>query len=269
MTKPKNAARALAAAFTAPPKQPASPGKTIFNYLLVVALVVAFFWVSLSMAGVALNFDFVTQYSTRIWAGFWMTVRLSAASLAFSLAIGIPVAVGQGSRILVLRYLCDFYVKIIRGTPLLAQIYLFFYIVGTAWGVSNRFFAGFVILSVFAGAYIAEIVRGSLLSLDSGQLEAAQAVGFTRLQTAKYVIVPQLVSSTLPALTGHAATMIKDSSLLSVIAVIELAQTLREISSATFNLFGSYLFLAAVYLCLTLPIMAVSKWFEKRLNYAH
>ncbi len=252
-----------------PAKQRATLGAAVFNYLLVIVLVVAFFWLSLSMAGIALNFDFVSQYSTRIWAGFWLTVRLSLASLGCSLLIGIVVAVGQDARILVLRYLCDFYVKIIRGTPLLAQIYLFFYIVGTAWGVSNRFVAGFVILSFFSGAYVAEIVRGSLLSIDAGQLEAARAVGFSRVQTVRHLLLPQLVSRTLPALTGQIATLIKDSSLLSVIAVIELTQTMREISSTNFNLFGCYLFLAVVYLCLTLPITAVSKWFEKRLNYAH
>lgn len=250
-------------------RKKAHPGLAAATYLLVILLVVGFFWLSLSMAGVALNFDFVGQYWPRIWSGFWLTVEISLGSLIGSLILGFPVAVGQNSRILPVRYLCDLYVKVIRGTPLLAQIYLFFYIVGTAWGVDNRVLAGIIILSVFAGAYIAEIVRGSLNSLDQTQLEAAQAVGFTHSQTVRHVVIPQLVSRTLPALTGQFATIIKDSSLLSVIAVIELTQTMREISSTNFNLFGSYLFLAAIYLCLTLPLMAVSKWFEKRLTYAH
>ncbi len=109
-----------------------------------------------------------------------LTLGISLGSLVISLVIGLPVAVGQGCRALVVRYLCDLYVKLIRGTPLLAQIYLFYYIVGTAWGVDNRMVAGIIILSVFSGAYIAEIVRGSLTSLDQGQLEAARACGFTR-----------------------------------------------------------------------------------------
>ena len=129
--------------------------------------------------------------------------------------------------------------------------------------------AGVIILSVFSGAYIAEIVRGSLSSLDAGQLEAARAVGFTRAQTLRYVVVPQLVSRTLPALTGQFASIVKDSSLLSVIAVIELTQTMQEISASTFNLFGTYFVLAGLYLVLTLPIMFASRWFERRLSYAH
>lgn len=255
--------------FVAEPKRPAPPLKAAANYAIVCVLVVAFFWASLAMAGIALNFDFVVQFRARILDGFLLTVGISAGSLVLSLAIGLPVAVGQGCRVLVVRYLCDLYVKLVRGTPLLAQIYLFYYIVGTAWGVENRVAAGIIILSVFSGAYIAEIVRGSLTSLDQGQLEAARAVGFTRAQTMRHVVVPQLVSRTLPALTGQFASIVKDSSLLSVIAVIELTQTMREISATNFNLFGCYLFLAALYLCLTLPITFVSKRFEKRLDYAH
>ena len=176
---------------------------------------------------------------------------------------------GEGVRFLPLRYLCDFYVKIIRGTPLIVQVYFFYYIIGTAWGIDNRVLAGIIILSLFSGAYIAEIVRGSLLSLDAGQMEAARAVGFTRAQTLRYVVAPQLVARTLPALTGQMASIIKDSSLLSVIAVIELTQTMREITATNYNFFGGFLLLGALYLVLTLPIMAVSHHFEKRLDYAH
>ena len=243
--------------------------KAALNYLIVCAALIAFFWSCLVMAGITLNFDFVLQYRQRIIDGFVLTVGISAGSLVVSLLIGIPVAVGQRSRVLPLRYLCDLYVKLIRGTPLLAQIYLFYYIVGTAWGVTNRVFAGIVILSVFSGAYIAEIVRGSLASIDQGQIDAARSVGFTRVQTVRYVIVLQLVSRTLPALTGQFASIIKDSSLLSVIAVIEITQTMQEITATNFNLFGGYLFLAVLYLCLTLPITFVSKYFEWRLDYAH
>lgn len=259
----------LSRPFTAAPKQAAPPVKAVANYLLVCVIVIAVFWLSLGMAGIALNFDFVEQYRTRIADGFLLTVELSAASLVISMLVGVPVAVGQGSRVLPVRYLCDLYVKLVRGTPLLVQIYLFYYIIGTAWGIDNKVVAGIVILSVFAGAYIAEIVRGSLLSIDEGQMEAARAVGFTRAQTVRHVVLPQLVARTLPALTGQFATIVKDSSLLSVIAVIELTQTVREITATNYNFFGGFLLLGGLYLCLTLPIMFVSKRFEKRFGYAH
>ncbi|MFR2849343.1 MAG: ABC transporter permease subunit [Hungatella hathewayi] len=127
--------------------------------------------------------------------------------------------------------------------------------------------AGALILSIFEGAYIAEIIRGSLLSIEDSQLEAAKAVGFTGSQTVRYVLLPQLIARTLPALTGQFASIIKDSSLLSMIAVIELTQTVREISATNFKLFECYLALGLLYLCLTLPISFISSKLERRFQY--
>lgn len=253
--------------FMAAKDSPVAPWKRALNYFVVVVAVVAVVGVSLSMAGIALNFDFVVQYRTRIWDGFCLTVFISLFSLVGSLIIGIPVALGQNACFLPVRYLCDFYVKIIRGTPLIAQIYLFYYIIGTAWGVENRVVAGILILSVFAGAYIAEIIRGGYESLPHGPIEAARALGLSRVQCAISVELPQMVSRILPALTGQFASIIKDSSLLSVIAVIELTQTMREISATNYNFFGCFLLLGALYLCLTLPIMFISRYFEKKMDY--
>lgn len=253
--------------FMAAKDSPVAPWKRALNYFVVVVAVVAVVGVSLSMAGIALNFDFVVQYRTRIWDGFCLTVFISLFSLVGSLIIGIPVALGQNARFLPVRYLCDFYVKIIRGTPLIAQIYLFYYIIGTAWGVENRVVAGILILSVFAGAYIAEIIRGGYESLPRGPIEAARALGLSRVQCAISVELPQMVSRILPALTGQFASIIKDSSLLSVIAVIELTQTMREISATNYNFFGCFLLLGVLYLCLTLPIMFISRYFEKKMDY--
>lgn len=184
--------------------------KKALNYLLVCVVVVAIFGVSLSAAGITLSFSFVEQYKVRIWDGFWMTVGISSASLIVSTALGILVALGQGARFLPIRYLCDMYVKIIRGTPLIAQIYFFYYIIGTAWGVDNKVLAGIIILSLFAGAYIAEIIRAGYQSLPKGPLEAASALGMTQLQVGLNVALPQMVTRTLPALTGQFASIIKD-----------------------------------------------------------
>lgn len=244
-----------------------SRSAAVLNLAGVTALWVGLFWISLSAIQVKLDFRFLGEFPLRIRNGFLMTLGLSIVSLAFSLVIGMLSAAGQSSPVLFIRFFCSVYVKFIRGTPLIMQIYLFFYIVGTAWGVDNRFLAGVLILSIFEGAYIAEIIRGSLLSLDQSQLEAARAVGFTKRQAWRFVILPQMVARTLPALTGQFASIIKDSSLLSVIAVIELTQTMREISAVNFRLFECYLFLGVLYLCLTLPISLVSERLERRFQY--
>ena len=137
--------------FCADPGEKAHPAAAVFNLLLVCGLLTAIFWLSLAAINVAFDFSFVVTFRTRLWSGFLVTLELSALSMLISLAIGVLSALGQGSRILAIRYLCDIYVKFIRGTPLIMQIYLFFYIIGTAWGVTNRLIAGALILSIFEG----------------------------------------------------------------------------------------------------------------------
>lgn len=248
-------------------KKNVHPVKAALNMLLLGALLTVAFWYALSKIGIVFDFSFLPLLHRRILEGFLVTIALSISSLLLSLILGVASAVLQDSRILMLRYLAKGYVTFIRGTPLIMQIYLFFYIAGTALGIDNRFICGVLILSVFEGAYISEIIRGSLLSMDSTQLEAAKAVGFTKKQTVTLVVLPQLVARTLPALTGQFASIIKDSSLLSMIAVIELTQTMREISATNFKLFECYLFLGLLYLILTLPISLASKRLEKRFQY--
>jgi polar amino acid transport system permease protein len=243
------------------------PLKAAFNLLLLTAVIITVFWLSLTVVGVTFDFRFISEYSTRIGQGFVMTLLISLASFVVSLLLGVMSALGQGSRVLMVRYLCNLYVKFIRGTPLMMQIYLFFYIIGTAWGIDNRFLAGVLILSIFEGAYISEIIRGSLLSIDATQWEAAKAVGFSHRQTLRLVVLPQMVARTLPALTGQLASIIKDSSLLSMIAVIELTQTMREISADNYKLFECYFLLGVLYLVLTLPVTLITKKLEKKYSY--
>lgn len=234
---------------------------------MVCLLLLTMFWISMERIAVSFDLSFLYDFRVRIGAGFLMTVKISLLSMLISLGIGLLCAVGQNQRGTLIPYFCNIYVWFIRGTPLIMQIYLFFYIIGTAWGIENRMMAGVMILSVFEGAYIAEIIRGSLLSIGKDQFEAAKAVGFTKKQTLCHVLLPQMAERTLPALAGQFASVIKDSSLLSMIAVIELTQTMREISATNFKLFECYIFLGFLYLCLTLPITFVSKWLERRFSY--
>ncbi|MEG0291325.1 MAG: amino acid ABC transporter permease [Anaerovoracaceae bacterium] len=253
--------------FTVKKNEEVSLIKKSFNVVFVAMVLIAIMWSFLLAISDSLDFSFIGNFKDRIWQGFWMTLSLSLMSLVLSLILGVTAAVCQNSGILPLKYLALVYVKIIRGTPLIMQIYLFYYIIGTAWGVDNRFISGVIILSVFEGAYISEIIRGSLLGIDSIQIEAAKAVGFNKNQTIKHVIMPQLLARTVPALTGQFASIVKDSSLLSTIAVIELTQTMREISADNFKLFECYMFLGILYLCITMPLSLISDKLESRFDY--
>lgn len=257
----------MLAFFRTRPDEKTPPAKAAVSLVIAAALIVGFFWLSLSRIDYRPDFSFLPEFKIRIWDGFWLTVAVSLASMVVSLLLGSLAAGGEMSRWLPLRYLSRAYVVFIRGTPLIMQIYLFFYLVGTAWGVENRFWAGVIILSVFQGAYISEILRGSFNSIEASQLESARAVGFSPMQTLRFVIIPQMTARTLPALAGQFASIIKDSSLLSMISVTELTQTMREISAVNLNLVECYLFLGVLYLILTLPVVLVSNLLEKRFRY--
>ena len=257
----------MLAFFRTRPDEKTPPAKAAVSLVIAAALIVGFFWLSLSRIDYRPDFSFLPEFKIRIWDGFWLTVAVSLASMVVSLLLGSLAAGGEMSRWLPLRYLSRAYVVFIRGTHLIMQIYLFFYLVGTAWGVENRFWAGVIILSVFQGAYISEILRGSFNSIEASQLESARAVGFSPVQTLRFVIIPQMTARTLPALAGQFASVIKDSSLLSMISVTELTQTMREISAVNLNLVECYLFLGVLYLILTLPVVLVSNLLEKRFRY--
>jgi len=247
-------------------KKPSAAEK-IFSALCVGLILIGFLWFSIRAIGLKLDFTTLLRYRQRIWQGFRMTLLISVGSLALSLLIGILTALGQKARVLVVSYFCRIYVQIIRGTPLLVQIYFFYYIIGTAWGISNRYLAGIMILSIFEGAYISEIIRGGMESIDHQQFEIARAIGLTPARTFQLVTLPILAARTLPALAGQFASIIKDSSLLSVFAVIELTQTIQEISADNFRMFENYIFVGLLYFVLTFFVSLLSGRLEKRFRY--
>lgn len=249
-------------------KQPTTINK-VFSMILVGGILIGFLWLSIKSIGLELDFTTLLQYKQRLWQGFRITLIISIGSLLVSLIIGIVTAIGQNAQILTIRYLCKVYIQLIRGTPLLVQIYFFYYIIGTAWGVNNRYVAGIIILSIFEGAYISEIIRGGLESIDAKQYEIAKAIGLTPRKTFRLVILPIVMARILPALAGQFASIIKDSSLLSVIAVIELTQTIQEISADNFRMFENYIFIGLLYFILTFAVSLLSGITERRIKYAY
>jgi len=226
--------------------------------------------VHFAMAGLVYyrwDWSVVWTYRARFLHGWLLTVALSACSLALSTAIGLGAALGGNSRFMPLRQACRMYVELVRGTPLLVQILILYYGIFEAAGLRHPFVAGVLILSLFAGAYISEIIRAGIEAVGCSQRESAMAVGFTPWQTHRFVIFPQALRQTLPPLAGQFASLVKDSSLLSVIAINEFTLAARDVSSLTYTAFESYLPLAAGYLLLTVPIFAASRWLEGKMRY--
>ena len=196
-----------------------------------------------------------------------LTIFISLVSLALSTLIGLGVALGRRSDLVPLRALTLLYVEIVRGTPLLVQILFLFYVVGNGIGLDNRLIAGVLILSLFSGAYLAEMIRAGIEAIPSSQLESARAIGFTTSQIYRFVIAPQALRQILPALAGQFASLIKDSSLLSIIGLTEFTLAAQQLNSATYRTLESFIPLAVGYLVLTLPISLLSKQLERYLRY--
>lgn len=215
------------------------------------------------------NWSSIWDYRLKFWQGWLMTVGLSVAALVLSVLFGLLIAIASSGRLVFLRCLARIYVELIRGTPLLVQILIFYYVVAPVYGIQGRFISGVIILSVFSSAYLAEIFRAGIENIAGSQLESARAVGFTRWQTYRYVIFPQALRQTLPPLAGQFANLIKDSSLLSIIAISEFTLAAQEVNSMTFSAFESFIPLAIGYLILTLPLSLWSRRLEGRLRYDH
>jgi polar amino acid transport system permease protein len=165
-----------------------------------------------------------------------------------------------------LRLLALIVIELIRGTPLLTQILFFFYVVAHGIGFQNRLLTGILILSFFSSVYITELIRASIEAIPLPQWESAKAIGLTTFQTYRYIIVPQALRPLLPSLTGQLASLIKDSSLLSIIGISEFTLAAEQVNATTYCTLESFIPLAIGYLILTLPISLGSRLLEKKLR---
>lgn len=198
--------------------------------------------------------------------GLWLTLEISSISLVFALLLGLIAGLGRVARNPAAHGLATTYVEIIRGTPLLVQIFIFYFFIGTVLQLS-AFAAGVAALSVFTGAYVAEIVRAGIEGVAKGQMEAARSLGLSHAQAMRHVVLPQALRRTLPPMAGQFINLIKDSSLVSVMALTDLTKAGREVVSSTFSPFEVWFTVAAMYLLLTGSLSLAVRRLEKR--YVH
>ena len=250
-----------------PKKGSASIAAIAVSTAIVAIAFGALFFFAFSRLHYQFNWSSVWRYRGNLLRGFSMTLVISFFSLLLSLFVGAIFGIGSRSSFLPLRMVSRVYVEVIRGTPLLVQILIFFYVVANAFGIANRYVVGVIIMALFSGAYVSEIIRAGIDSVAESQLESARSLGLEPFQTYRYVIFPQVLTRILPPLAGQLASLIKDSSLLSIIAVNEFTQMAREVNANTFSTLESYIPLAIGYLILTLPISVLTKRLEKRFAF--
>ncbi len=207
--------------------------------------------------------------------GLMMTIKVSIYAIIIGVLLGIIGGIARISANPAARWFAYTYVELIRGTPLLVQIFIWYYIGST---LVNQLFSqyggfeipalwyGVIALAIFTGAYVTEIVRSGLQSINLGQTEAARSLGMTHFQSLRYIIMPQALRRILPPLAGQFISLIKDSSLLGIIAIRELTKATREAVTTSFASFELFFTCAALYLVLTFTLSLFVQYLERRMG---
>jgi len=221
------------------------------------------------MSTIRYNWDWwvVWRYRELFLNGLLMTVLISCGAIVLGLAIGLAFGLARVSENVWLKEAATLYVWGFRGTPLLTQIYILYFCIAVLVHVDNKILVGMAALALFSGAYITEMVRAGIESISPGQWEAARSTGLSHGQTLRLVIFPQAARRIIAPVTGQFVSLIKDSSLLSVIAVSELTYGARLVDARTSRTFEAYLPLAVFYLLLTFPLSLLTQRLEKRIQY--
>ncbi len=252
-----------------------SPLADIFQFALLVVVVVWFFVRSTENLGYDWQwgrippflFDFDAQGFTwgPLMTGLMVTFKISGLSLVLAFAIGLTTALFRLSDSFIARAIAQVYLEASRNTPLLIQLFFIYFVVGPVIGL-GRFPSAVLALSLFEGAYASEIFRAGIVSINRGQREASYSLGLSAWDTYRFVILPQAVRRVLPPLTSQAVSLIKDSALVSTIAIYDLTMQAQTLIAETFLTFELWLTVGGMYLVVTTALSLLVYYLENRLR---
>lgn len=228
-----------------------------------------------------MTFEWVLRIISENWPmflrGAGMTLLISLTGTIIGLIIGLLIGIirtiplpDRGSKRVILKVvngILSVYIEIFRGTPMIVQAMVIYYGSAIAFGIDmDRIFAAILIVSINTGAYMSEIVRGGILSIDKGQFEAAQAIGMNHFQTMINVVLPQVIRNILPATGNEFVINIKDTSVLNVISVTELFFQTKSIAGNNYKFFESFFVASVIYFVMTFTVTRILRWIERRLD---
>ena len=212
-----------------------------------------------------LDMNLIVNSFPLLLVGAGVTIQITVLSTTIGFIVGLIVAVARISKLKLLRILAEVYVEFFRGTPLLVQIFLFYFALHVITGQRiDPFIAAISACGINSGAYVAEIFRAGIQSVDAGQMEAGRSLGMTWIQTMRYIIVPQAFKRVIPPLGNEFIAMLKDSSLVSVIGFEELTRRGQLIIAKTYGSMEIWLSVAVIYLAMTLTISRLVAYLERR-----
>jgi len=248
----------------------------IFQFLLLLALLSWLFSRSSQQLGYNWQWYRIWQYLIRLdetglhggalLDGLGVTLKICLVSMCLSLAVGLVTAFFRISHSPLARLVARIYLEVTRNTPLLIQIFFIYFVLGPILGL-DRFLAAVFALSLFEGAYVSEIFRSGILSIDKGQLEAGYSIGFSTYRNFRHIVLPQALRITLPPLTNQMISLIKDSALVSTIAIYDLTMEAQNIIAETFLTFEIWFTVAVIYLLFTVSLSGIAVYLEKRVTY--
>jgi polar amino acid transport system permease protein len=250
-----------------------SPWIDIIEYVLLVAVVVWFLSASTSQLGYNWQWYRIPQYLFKIEdghlvaglliEGLLFTFRICGVSLVFAMVIGLGTALGRLSDSFMTQAITRIYLEVIRNTPLVVQMYLVYFVVGPIIGL-GRFYSAVLALSLFEGSYMSEIFRAGIVSLHKGQWEASYSLGLSTFDTYRDVILPQAIRRISPPLAGEMISLVKNSALVSLVSLSDLAMQAQSIVPITFLTFEVWFTTAAIYLAVTVTLSLIVNQMEKK-----
>ncbi|MBR2282328.1 MAG: amino acid ABC transporter permease [Spirochaetales bacterium] len=226
----------------------------------------------ISAAGFAKTWQYIQLFEQ----GLVCTLSLSALTVIFGFVFALFLALMRMSKIKPLSWFATAYVELFRATPMLVQLFIIYYVVFAKVSLPSfkifgfirfeRFFPGVVALSMNSGAYLSEIIRAGIQSIDIGQTEASRSLGLSYKQTLFEIVLPQAIKNILPAIANEFVTIIKESSICYTIGVQEIMYAVSSTKGATYRIAEPLLIATAVYFCLTFPTSKIIAYFERRMS---
>lgn len=210
-------------------------------------------------------------------SGLKITFIITVGALAMGVILGLIVGIirtaydtkdsGKKSPVLsILNAICKLYLTVIRGTPMMVQLLIMGFVIMVPKTDSGTIMCGIITLGINSGAYVAEIARSGIMSISKGQMEAGRSLGFNYIQTMWYIVIPQALKNILPALGNEMITLLKDTSLVSVIALRDVTKQAQNIVSKTYQAFVPYISLAVIYLVIVIILTKLLNVLERRLR---
>ena len=214
-----------------------------------------------------LDFSILLPFTNLVWEAAEITIKIGVLSFVLALVLAIIVGSLRAANIpKVLKSILSVYVEFFRGTPLMVQLFIFYYGLPSFGMKVDPILASVLTMGLNSGAYLSEVVRAAVLSVDRGQYDAAAVLGYNHIQTTVHIVLPQAFRIAVPTFMNGFSSIVKETSLVTVLPIIELTKLGNQVYAKTYHPFEVYISLAIIYFIMTYTVTFLAKWIERRLS---